>query len=423
MNTNLPAQGGGRHDAVDAPSVLAFIADAATEQVLRDGLGSSPANGLDIRRGNVRTAIAAMAKLKTPEILIVDISGEEQPLAALAELAEFVEPGVILLAIGVNDDISFYRHITHGLGVMEYIFKPINRDAVARFFGPYITHKAINADSGRGGRVIAVIGSRPGVGATTIAANLAWYLGVTEKRHTVYIESDLYTGSGALLLGATAGPGLRMALEAPDRIDPLFVERAAQSVKGRLSVLASQEKLTSPVNYAPGAAGRLIEALRSRYNFIILDVPFLPAPYNQELLSFTHHRIIVTDPSLAGIRDTLRLLEVPNGVWQPQRPTIVLNRQGRPGALTAHQIEAESTVKFDVVIPDLPAQLNESANLGEPAVVQAGQFRDAIRKLSVEAGFIAGHDDPTAVIDKISNLCRLLSGLLLRPGRWTDDYD
>jgi pilus assembly protein CpaE len=219
-------------------------------------------------------------------------------------------------------------------------------------------------------------------------------------------------GSGALLLGGKTGPGLRMALETPDRIDPLFVERAAQPVAERLQVLASEEKLTEPLHYAPGAARRLIEALRVRYNFIILDVPFLPMPSNRELIEFAHHRVIVMDPTLASVRDTLRLLGLPNGPWQPQSPTIVLNRQGRPGGLTRKQIEEALKVKIDIVIPDIPKQLNESASFGEPAIATKGPFRQAIIDLSREVGFVASRDDSmidgTAQLTSVGGIFKML---------------
>ena len=403
---------GGLTNRPDRLTVLAFLGDPATEQVLRDGLGDQVANGMDIRRGTIRTAIAAMAKLQTPEVLIVDIAGEEQPLHALGELSDVVEPGVRVLVIGDTDDVDFYRHITRGMGVMEYIFKPITREAVARHFAPLITRKTIGQEATRGGRVIAVLGARGGVGSTTIAGNLSWLLGVMAKRHTVFVESDIHMGSGALLLGGKTGPGLRMALETPDRIDPLFVERAAQPVAERLQVLASEEKLTEPLHYAPGAARRLIEALRVRYNFIILDVPFLPMQCNRELIEFAHHRVIVMDPTLASVRDTLRLLGLPNGPWQPQSPTIVLNRQGRPGGLTRKQIEEALKVKIDIVIPDIPKQLNESASFGEPAIATKGPFRQAIVDLSREIGFVANRDDSmidgTAQLTSVGGIFKML---------------
>ena len=33
---------------------------------------------------------------------------------------------------------NFYRQVTRGLGVMEYLYKPLMRDMVARYFGPLI---------------------------------------------------------------------------------------------------------------------------------------------------------------------------------------------------------------------------------------------------------------------------------------------
>ncbi len=400
----------------DAPAVLAFIADTDTEQIIRESLGDLGSETLDIRRGNIKAAISTMLTTKTPRVLIVDLSGEEQQQDALAKLSAVVEPDVVLLVIGDAENIGFYRHIIRDLGVTEYIFKPINRDAVARYFGPYINAKMTGSDTARGGRVIAVVGARGGVGATTISANLAWYLGVIAKRHTVFVEADMYMGSGALLLGGKTGSGLRMVLEAPDRIDPLFVERAAQAVSERLSILAAEEKVTDTLKYVPGAAQKLIEALRLRYNYVIVNVPFLPLPLNREFLKFNHHRVIVSDATLASVQDTVRLLELPNGLWQPQSPTVVLNREGLVGTLTRQKIEASPGLKFDIIIPDLPELINESASFGEPAVTKAGPFRNAIVKLSGEVGFVADRDRTTSLIAPRFLLSALLRKLIPQRG-------
>jgi pilus assembly protein CpaE len=277
--------------------------------------------------------------------------------------------------------------------VTEYIFKPITREAVARHFVPMITRKVLGEDATRGGRVVAVTGTRGGVGATTIAANAAWYLGMAGKRHTIFVDADLHMGSGALLLGGKAGPGLRMALEDPEQIDASFIDSAVQPITDRLHVLAGDENLHAPLRYAPGAAQSLIEALRVRYNFIVLDLPFLPIPSHRELLGLAHHRVVVMDPTLASVRDALRLLALPNGPLQPQSPTLVLNHRGRPGGLTRKQIEDALKAKIDIVIPDIPKQLNELAGDSAPAASHRGPFRNAIADLSQDIGFVGGRDE------------------------------
>jgi pilus assembly protein CpaE len=258
---------------------------------------------------------------------------------------------------------------------------------VARHFGPFALGEAPTADGILGGRLMTVTGVRGGVGASTVAVNLAWHFGNSARRHTVLLDADLYTGTAAFLLNIQANSGLRQALETPERIDALLAERAAQPVSDRLHVLAAEEKLTQPSEYAPGAARQLLDALRRRYNFIVADVPFAPVPLYQDLLAASHQRVLVMEPTLAAVRDTLRLLALPAAEGQVQRPAVVLNRLGRPGTLNRRQIEEALRMKVDVVIPDLPRQLGSAATLGQPAVARGGPFRAAIAELARQVAF------------------------------------
>ena len=266
-----PEQAPARPDRKD---IIAFVTDAETENVLRDGLTDAAPHGVEFHRANVRGAIDLLRETSTPRVLIIDVTGEGRPLTALEELSDVVEPDVQVLLIGEFNDVNFYRHATRILGVKEYLFKPITRDMVARHFGPVILNRSRRPEALQGGRVVTITGVRGGVGASTIAVNLAWHLGKRANRHTVLLDADLYRGSCALLLNAKSGSGLRTALETPQRIDELFIERSAQVVTERLHVLSGEENLLEQVKYEPGAAGRLIETLRRRYNFVVVDAPF-----------------------------------------------------------------------------------------------------------------------------------------------------
>jgi pilus assembly protein CpaE len=145
-----------------------------------------------------------------------------------------------------------------------------------------------------------------------------------------------------------------------------------------LHVLAAEEKISAPANHAPNAAAPLLTALRNRYNFIIVDVPFGPVPLYRELLDQVDQRILVMDPSLAAIRDTVRLLGLPKGPAQDQRAVVVLNRAGVQGGLSRKQIEEALKMKVDVAIPDLPKAVGNAATLGEPVMASSRGFRDSI---------------------------------------------
>jgi pilus assembly protein CpaE len=370
----------------DRPALIGFVTDAKTEEALRVGLSDFMHEEIDLRRGGIKATIAAMQKQATPKVLIVDVSGEEQPLTALAELSGVVEPDVSVLVVGDVENVDFYREVTRTLGVTEYLSKPITRERASRYFGVRVGGHMPSADAVTGGRAISVTGVRGGVGASTIAVNLGWHLGVKMRRHTVLLDPDMHLGTTAFLLGVQPGQGLRMALESPERIDALLAERAAQPVADRLHVLAGEEKINSPTVHADGAAEALIDSTRQRYNFIIADVPFAPVPLYRGILNLVDQRVLVMDPTLASVRDTVRLLGLQRGRRQDQRAIVVLNRLGMPGGLPRKQIEDALKLKVDVAIPDMPRQISAAATLGEPAIGTASGLRAAIIELARQVG-------------------------------------
>ena len=388
-NVESLASDGGVDIRHDRPALVGFVSDNVSDEAIRQGLHDQLAEEIDIRRGGIRSAVTAMQRQATPRVLIVDVSGDDRPLSALADLANAVEPDVCVLVIGEIDHVDFYREITRSMGASEYLAKPLTRDAVSRYFGPFLGGQARSGpDVALGGRAVSVTGVRGGVGATTIAVNLAWNFGVTLHRHTVLVDPDIHLGAAAFLLNMQPGPGLRLALEMPERIDALLAERAALPAADRLHILDSEEKPSVPANHAPGAAGILLEALRRRYNFIVTDVPFAPVALYTDFLDLVDQRILVMDPTLAAVRDTVRLLTLPKGLHQEQRAVVVLNRLGMPGGLTRRQIEEALKMKVDVAIPDQPRQIGNAATLGEAAIRSSAGFRTAIQELARQvAGF------------------------------------
>jgi pilus assembly protein CpaE len=369
-------------------ALLGFITDADSETAIQDGL-SELVPSFQLKRASIRQATAMLRKMPSPEVLIVDISGEDAPLAALHDLSEVVEPSTRVLVVGDRADMNFYRSLTRDLGVGEYLYKPLAKEMVARMFGPACAARPVTTGALQGGRIVAVTGACGGVGATTVAANLAFYLGEELKRHTILFDPDIYTGSAAMMLGGRAGTGLRLALETPSRIDELFVERSAQPISERLSVLAGDEKVSETAEVAEGAGRALLAALRRRYNFVVADVPAAPLPIYRELLMLAHQRVLVLDPTLTSMRNALRLLALPTGPDQVRRAVLVLNRVGQPGGLSKAQIEEALEMNVDIVIPYQPRLVGNSATLGTPAAAASGGFRNGILHLAREVAFVS----------------------------------
>lgn len=364
------------------PPLIAFVTDTASERALQEGLADIMPVGTDMRRGGIRAAIAAMQTAVTPRVLIVDISGDDQPLTSLVQLANVVEPDVHVLVIGETDNIDFYREVTRNLGAHDYLRKPLTSDKVLQVMGPLVAGQARVTEEIHGGSLVIVTGVRGGVGATTLAVNLAGHLGIAMRRHTVLLDPDLHLGDASFQLNVKPGPGLRMALEAPERIDALLAERAAQPAAERLHVLAGEDLLSQKLNYAPGSASSLLTALRWRYNFIVADLPFRAEPLYEDLSKQPHQRVLVIVPTLSSVRATLRLLSASPKPEIAKRPVIVMNRAGSPGSLTRRQMEDALAMKIDVVVPDQPRQVAAAATMGELAMTGKNGIRTGILALA-----------------------------------------
>ena len=385
QETAAPEEFSGRSDRV---ALLGFATDAATEATLREGLAGILQVPPDIRRANIRQAIVALQRGVAPSTLIVDLAGEAQPLAALEDLSQVVEPDVNVLVIGDRQDMDFYRRITRGLGVREYLFKPLTAEMVARHFGPTLGGRAETSSVLRGGRVITVIGARAGSGASTISANLAWSLGALANRHTLLLDPDLQTGTAALMLGMQATPALRAGLETPSRLDALYIGRAVQAASPRLDVLASEAALDENFTYCNGAAEILLDLLQRHYNFIVIDLPVGQSPFLRVLREHAHQSVIVLDPSLPAVRDTLRIFALSAGPRQVRRPLLVLNRAGAPGGLTTAQVTEALQIAPDIVIPYIGRRAREAELSGKPAVSARGPMRDAIAEIAMRAAAV-----------------------------------
>jgi len=374
---------GGESGAERAP-FLAYINDDESEATLRMGL-SDHLDAITVRRGGVRAAIRALERERTPKVLVVDLSDEDDPVGALDGLASVCEPDVTVLAIGNQGNIEFYREITRGLGVAEYLTKPLTRDNVARLFGARVAGLS-ERPSQRAGHVVAVCGVRGGVGSTTVAINLALHVAEITKSHVGILDLHLRAGTAATMLSARCSAGLRVALEQANRVDALFVDRASVKISDRVRLLAADEGPEADVAPTPEGVTRLLELLRTRCNIIVVDLRYPPGPMERQVLTVARQRVLVMRPDVTSVRDVAAAKKLIGKLPNSAPILTVLNRAGAPGALKTAMITEGLGAAPDIVIPDLPRHLPRAANLGRPALKDSAALRRALAPLSQEVG-------------------------------------
>ncbi len=322
----------------------------------------------------------------SPRVLLVDISGvDEDPIKALDGLASVCSPDVKVIVLGDRSDIEFYRLVTKRLGVDEYLRKPLTRDAVSFLIGPYLAGASPEQDRNRGGRVVAVCGARGGVGTTTIAVNLALQVANETRSHVALLDLHLRGGHAAMLLGEQPVPGLRAALENPEHVDGLLLDRVAIAIGDRLRVIAAEEPMDSEPAPTPAGVKQVVNLLRQRFNVIIIDMPMPPSAAEREALLLARQALLVLNPEVASLRDAQQIKRLINAQIGGGRILTILNKSTMPGALSLDMVKQGLGSKPEVIIPDLAKALVRSANLGKPAVHECQPLSRALMPLTQEA--------------------------------------
>jgi len=365
--------------------LLAFVSDSATEKALRDCLTQlSLAHGM-IARGGIAKAIETLGAERSPNILIVDISGDDLPVSQVDALAEVCEPGVTVIAIGNRNEIGLYRDLLHA-GVTDYIVKPLTPQLIARALNQRTGTGEATAIQKKLGTMTALIGARGGVGTTTIAVNLAWHLANRQSRRVALVDLDLQNGDCALALNIKATPGMREALVNPTRIDSTLLERVMTPVGHRLFVLSSEEPLRDDLEFTAEAVDTLVRALREQFHYVVVDVPRTPAAPYRRALDTADFRIIVGDQTLRSVRDIVRLRDVLGEDNGKQRNGFVVNRYGEGGrhSVTLQEMQHVLGLQPKTVIPFLPTVFAAAANGTRVAAARRSKFTDAIAALVLE---------------------------------------
>jgi pilus assembly protein CpaE len=347
----------------------AYMCDEASLDVLRPiaiEMGWQPEK---CNKGGLRNAVQSLSITSSPNILMVDLSESGDPLNDINALAEVCEPGTVVVAVGQVNDVRLYRDLIAS-GIHDYLLKPLSpaqvRDALAQAQAVFAQPKHQDNSGAKQHISAAVIGTRGGVGASTIATSLAWLFSADDKRSTALLDLDIHFGTGALALDLEPGRGLTDAIENPSRIDGLFIERAMIRANDNLALLSAEAPINSPLMTDGAAFVQLEEEFRQAFEMTVIDLPRNMLINFPQLLADANVVVLVTEYTLASARDSIRILSWLKSNASHAKVIVVANKvQTSLSEISKADFEASIECPVNITIPyDLKAASN-AAKLGQ----------------------------------------------------------
>jgi pilus assembly protein CpaE len=387
----------GAQDGVNPPqispvpriSIQAFCETQDVAAVVQAAMGDRRMNKAHVKlhMGGAPAAVEAYRSAPTPNVIVLETSHDRDALTKnLDELAEFCDAGTKVIVCGKINDIVLYRHLILK-GVSEYLVAPFS---VLDF-----VHAVSNLYNSPGanpvGRVIAVTGAKGGVGASTVAHNLAWSVATSIDTSTVIADMDLGFGTAGLDYNQDPPQGMAEAVFSPDRVDANLVDRLLSKCADNLSLLAAPATLERTYDFTEAAFDAIIDILRASTPCVILDVPHIWTSWTKRTLIGADDVIVVAGPDLASLRNAKNLLDNLRGARpNDRRPRLILNGVGvakRPEIAVADfaktmELEPTAVIPFDAKLFGAAANNGQMIAEIEANGKTAETFADLARQLT-----------------------------------------
>jgi pilus assembly protein CpaE len=260
---------------------------------------------LKIQMGGMAAAIEAYRTAPTPNVIILETEGRGDILSGLDQLATVCDSGTRVIVIGRLNDINFYRELVRR-GVSDYTIAPVTAlDVVRSVCGLFSTPEAKAV-----GRIIAIVGAKGGVGASTIAHNVAWAIARDLALDSVVADLDLAFGTAGLDYNQDPPQGIADAVFSPDRVDTAFIDRLLSKCTDHLSLLAAPATLDRVYDFGADAFDSIFDTLRTTMPCIVLDVPHQWSGWTRRALVAADDILIVAAPDLANLRNTKNMFDL-----------------------------------------------------------------------------------------------------------------
>jgi pilus assembly protein CpaE len=325
-----------------------------------------------IQMGGIEAAFEAYRTSPTPNVILVESADRaDDVLAGLDHLAEVCDAGTRVVLVGRINDVTLYRELTRR-GISDYLIAPVGTlDIVRSVCGLYSA-----ADAKPVGRVIAVVGAKGGVGASTIAHNIAWAIGREFNVDAVVTDLDLAFGTAGLDYNQDPPQGVADAVFTPERIDTAFLDRLMSKCTDHLSLLAAPATLDRVYDFGAEAFDSIIETLRASIPYVVLDVPHMWCGWTRRLLVSADDILLVAAPDLANLRNAKNMFDLLRTARPNDRmPFYCLNQVGVPKRPEISPNDFAKALEDQplAIVPFEPQLFGTAANNGQMiAEVSAG---------------------------------------------------
>ncbi|WP_026370951.1 AAA family ATPase [Kallotenue papyrolyticum] len=396
--------------------VVVAPAEAIDQEWIR-ALEADPEIALVASMGVLQRGIDAVREHQ-PHVLVIDRPLDQ--VEQLIQAAAAVAPQTLCVAILPQQDMAAVRRLV-AAGARDILAKPLNQRELVASLRQVVQNEehrrrrvglpSLLAPVARptNGKLVVVMGPKGGVGATTVATNLAVALRQVSGAEVALADVCLQFGDVAVLLNLWSRHTLHDLAVHHQNIDDALLDRVLVPHASGVRVLLApgEPELTADIGAAQITA--IIKALRQRFAFVVVDCWSVLDEVTETLINLADQVLLVTTPEVPALKDTKQALEYfqRHGVHR-EHIVLVLNRFPSVKGVTLQDIQQHLRHPIQANLPSDGPAVTYAANKGVPVLLSHPQswVAQSFRKL---AAWIAGDQVETISLPATESAAGLAS--------------
>ena len=242
------------------------------------------------------------------------------------------------------------------------------------------------------GRIINVVGSKGGVGTTTVAVNLATTL-VDQRKGSKVALLDMNTlfGEIPLFLDLHAKFHWGEITRNIDRLDESFLSNVMEKHSSGVRVLTSPAYLNGHVPPTPEIIDRMLLLMQSMFDYIIIDNGQATDETSLRILQLSDMVLLVSILSLPCLGNAKKIIQSYTNLGYASREKIhlVVNRFLKKTDISLNEAEASINKKIFCVIPNDYRATMSAINQGK-SLIEMGSKSGIISSFKTMVDLVAG---------------------------------
>jgi pilus assembly protein CpaE len=307
---------------------------------------------------------------RRPDLLIFELGNNHQKDVNLVQsLLEGNDVGEVFLTSEVADPAVLMRAMR--IGVKEFISQPISENEVRQALEGFRKRQSesVKGLSHKNGKIISIFGSKGGVGATTVAVNLAVSMAQNDADCSVTLL-DMNTLFGEIPLFLEISPKFHWGeiTKNIERLDNTFLSNVLTNHPSGVRVLSSPAYLNGHVRPTPETMARLLSLMKQMFDYVIVDGGQSTNDTSLKVLEISDMLLLVTILSLPCLANTNKLLKsfTDLGYVSHDNIKVVLNREMKKSEISLKDAEAGIGKELYWTIPNDFGATMAAINNGKP---------------------------------------------------------